>query len=200
MAVFTTQHIWYHLWPSEAGKVTAGIAESNGSQRVWLTSTVGCLPSKPGDQHRYLPSMRDYEIERSLLHCPSHVIPEQVSPRRLCHMYHTNQSSHPGLCTSSHMSFIPLLPNYLPICISIFSGHFPDEPGLATPLVFFLQLFQKRTFRINAETFMCQICPSCHPTNSVKALTPTSGPASSYLHPPLGLLCPGTLLPCYPIR
>jgi len=104
------------------------------------------------------------------------------------------------VCVPVHTSFIPLLPNYLPICISIFSGHFPDEPGLATPLVFFLQLFQKRTFRINAETFMCQICPSCHPTNSVKALTPTSGPASSYLHPPLGLLCPGTLLPCYPIR
>ena len=35
-------------WRSEAGKVTAGLAESNGSllPGLWLTSPAGCLPSK----------------------------------------------------------------------------------------------------------------------------------------------------------
>jgi len=49
------------------------------------------------------------------------------------------------------------------------NGCFPGEPGLVgSHLVFFLNLFQKKTYE-TSDTFVWARCPSCHPTNSVRA-------------------------------
>jgi len=56
-------------------------------------------------------------------------------------------------------------------------------------VIFFLHLFQKKTSGDKWHSFLQARCPSCHPTNSVKALeetqnnAPSSGLASSFLHP-----------------
>jgi len=38
-------------------------------------------------------------------------------------------------------------------------------------MVFFLHPFQRKIFRISGKGFLQATCPSCHPSNSVKALT-----------------------------
>lgn len=57
-----------------------------------------------------------------------------------------------------------------------FKGFFAGECGLAgSTLVFFLHLFWERTF-------LRALCPSCHPTNIVKALkeTQSTDPTSGF--------------------
>jgi len=47
-----------------------------------------------------------------------------------------------------------------------FNGCFPDSPGFAKFSVFFLQLFQKRTFKDRWHgLFLLTDCPFCHKTN-----------------------------------
>jgi len=81
-------------------------------------------------------------------------------------------------CTVSATAdlFVPILAtfsnsvhfHYLPVSISVVV--FPGEPGLAgSPSVFFLHLFQKRTYGYKCAGFLWTRCSSCHPTNSVKA-------------------------------
>ena len=58
------------------------------------------------------------------------------------------------------------------------------------PSFFFLHMFQKRTFRGRCHRFSRPRCPSCHPTNSVKALKETQStdpnqvtwPRSFFIH------------------
>ena len=54
-----------------------------------------------------------------------------------------------------------------------FNGHFPGKPGLAScPFILLLQLFGE-PLGITAGCFLQARCPSCQPTNSVKALQGT---------------------------
>jgi len=61
---------------------------------------------------------------------------------------------------------------------------FPSKPGLE-PLGFFLYLSWNRTFEDKWLTSLWAACPSCHPTNSVKAQKETQSTNSNQLPEPI---------------